>query len=84
MHPWEFYEYDLVEYKYRRRGRSKELNEKYKRQIIASIVPYMDKKEQSKVINDAFSDEKPLSLKERYERTKQRYINAGILVENGK
>lgn len=66
------------------KGKASHNRQRYQEQLISALVPYMAKGDRLKVVNDAFSKEKPLSLKERYERTKQRYINAGILVENGK
>lgn len=75
LHPWEFYEYDLIEYMQRRRGRVKEQKYQYQQSLISSMVPYMDKKDRVKVVNDAFrdSDTPQLSLREKYERIKQRH-----------
>jgi hypothetical protein len=85
LHPWEFYEYDLMEYMQRRKGRSKEQKYQYQQRLIAAMVPYMDKRDRVRTVNDAFKgiDNPSLSLKERYAKIKQRYIDAGILIEDG-
>jgi hypothetical protein len=85
MHPWEFYEYSLSEYILRRKGRRKADNERHKEALIAAMIPYMKKEHRIKIVNEAFSDDnsRRMSLRERYEKIKQKYIDAGALKDGG-
>lgn len=49
------------------------------------MLPYMEKKERVKIVTEAFRQEgaKALSLKERYQKIKERYEKAGVLQING-
>jgi hypothetical protein len=89
LHPWEFYQYDLVEYLQMRDGkvkaRHRELKQNFQHtQILAyyMILPYLEKKDRHKKIDELIPniyDDKPakvVSLKEQYERIQQKY--AGI------
>jgi cation transport regulator ChaB len=81
LHPWEFYGYDLKEYLQRRKGLSDYNQNRYQEQIIAAMVPYMDKKDRSKVVGDAFkSAGKRESLKDQYNRIQKRFEG---IVDNG-
>lgn len=75
LHPWEFYQYDLNEYLQRRKGLYKRRKGEYQEMLIASMLPYMGKKERVKIVNDAFKQEgvKTLSLRERYNELQKRY-----------
>jgi hypothetical protein len=86
LHPWEFYDYDLIEYMQRRRGRAREHQQGYQEILTAAMAPHMKKEDRKKIIDEVFRDpgKKQLSLKEQYAKIKQRYIDAGVLTEDGK
>jgi hypothetical protein len=75
MHPWEFYEYNLIEFIQKRKGINRRRKDDYQRMLIASMLPYMKKEERVKIVNDAFrqNDTKQLSVRERYEALKKRF-----------
>lgn len=78
LHPWEFYEYSLYEYMQKRKGLHKKRKDDYQQMLIASMLPYMDKRERVKIVSEAFrvGGAKVVSLKERYEALKERYQSA--------
>jgi len=81
LHPWEFYDYSLIEYLQKRKGYSRRRKDDFQRMLLASIVPYMEKNDRRKIVNEAFQKEgtKTVSLRERYEAIKRRYQEAGEL-----
>jgi hypothetical protein len=85
MHPWEFYEYSLIEYLQKRKGASRRRKYEYRQMLVASMLPYMKKEERIKIVTEAFRQDgvKALTLRERYEKIKQRYIDAGVLKDGG-
>lgn len=48
------------------------------------MLPYMKKEHRIKIVDEAFGNDgsKKTSLKERYEKIKQRYIDAGVLKDD--
>jgi hypothetical protein len=81
LHPWEFYDYSLIEYLQKRKGYNARRKDEYQRMLIASMVPYMKKEDRAKIISQAFKHEgaKVVSLRERYEAVKKRFQDAGEL-----
>jgi len=84
LHPWEFYDYSLTEYMQKRKGYSRRRKDDFQRLLISSMIPYMDKNDRRRIVNEAFQKEgvKALSLRERYEAIKKRYQEAGELIFN--
>jgi hypothetical protein len=94
LQPWEFHEYTLEEYSLRREGlnneRKRELREDFQHTRILAyhmILPYLDKSAKKKSIDQIIPDiydenrAKVISLKDQYERMKQRLARAGIKLE---
>jgi hypothetical protein len=87
MHPWEFYEYSLIEFIQKRKGLNRRRKDDYQRMLLASMLPYMKKEDRLKIVTEAFKQDgtKTLSLRERYEALKKKYQSAGVLnFDNGK
>jgi hypothetical protein len=81
LHPWEFYEYSLIEYLQKRKGASRKRKDDYRQMLVASMLPYMKKEERARIVTNAFREEgaKVISLRERYEAIKKRFQDAGEL-----
>jgi hypothetical protein len=52
----------------RRKGLKVYNQYRYREQLIAAMVPYMDKHNRAKIVNEAFKGEKGESPKEKYNR----------------
>jgi predicted nucleotide-binding protein (sugar kinase/HSP70/actin superfamily) len=81
LHPWEFYEYSLIDYLCKRKGYNRKRKDDYQQRLIASMLPYMKKEERIRIVSNAFREEgaKVISLRERYEAIKKRFQEAGEL-----
>lgn len=89
LKPWEFYELSLIEYMYLKRGvrkaRKKELQEDFlhiRIQAYYSILPYLDKKDRKKTIDQLIPDiyaEKKEEPAFDYKALIERYKKAGAL-----
>jgi hypothetical protein len=81
LHPWEFYEYSLIEYLQKRKGANRRRKDEYQQRLIASMLPYMKKEERVRIVSQVFREEgaKVVSLRERYEALKKRFQEAGEL-----